>query len=249
MPEGLAAILDRLLAKDPADRFATPAEVAEAIAPWCVGADLPALLQRALEAKQSPLPPGEGQGEGGAVAGQPTAAPPLLLTAWGWKWFAGQLLLLLLVGGLGFALGITIHIQKDGKVTAIEVPEGSKSRVAADGQLDVTLPPAAEYEYRGRETRHIVTEGQIEWTMHRRAKSPVQARQSEESPLQFGPVSERVVNALGEGKGGEALDLAGGKLVDVPKEFTQWFPQQQEKWSAENNVDLVVEPFHRREER
>ena len=53
------------------------------------------------------------------------------------------------------------------------------------------------------------------------------AWQPEDPLLQFGPVSERVVNALGEGKGGEGLDLAGGKLVDVPKEFAQWSAQQQ----------------------
>ena len=56
-PSGLAAILDRLLAKDPDDRFATPAEVAEAVAPWCVGADLPALLRRASRHNLVPSPP------------------------------------------------------------------------------------------------------------------------------------------------------------------------------------------------
>ena len=38
VPEELAAILDRMLAKDPADRFATPAEVAEA---WSRFAEMP----------------------------------------------------------------------------------------------------------------------------------------------------------------------------------------------------------------
>ena len=52
---------------------------------------------------------------------------------------------------------------------------------------------------------------------------------------------ERVVNALGEGKGGEGLDLDGGKLVDVPKEFGQLSAQQQSKWAANNKVDLVVD--------
>ncbi len=66
------------------------------------------------------------------------------------------------------------------------------------------------------------------------------AQQPTELPLQFGPVIERVVNALGEGKGGEGLDLVGGKLVDVPKEFGGWSAEQQNKWSTENNVDLVV---------
>ncbi len=44
VPQGLAAIVERMLAKNPADRFATPAEVAEALTPYCAGADLAALL-------------------------------------------------------------------------------------------------------------------------------------------------------------------------------------------------------------
>jgi len=34
VPEGLAAIISRMMAKDPAARYQTPAEVAEALAPW-----------------------------------------------------------------------------------------------------------------------------------------------------------------------------------------------------------------------
>ena len=138
VPEQLAAISTGCLAKDPADRFATPAEVAEALAPWCNGADLPALLQRAR--LTSPLPPGEGQGEGRSVSQQPAAKPPLLLTFWGWKWFVGQLILLLMAGSLGFALGILIRIEKDGKTTSVEVPAGSSLRVGANSNVDVTLP-------------------------------------------------------------------------------------------------------------
>jgi serine/threonine protein kinase len=43
VPDGLAATLDRLLAKDPADRMATAAEAAAALAPFAAGADLPGL--------------------------------------------------------------------------------------------------------------------------------------------------------------------------------------------------------------
>ena len=39
--------------------------------------------------------------------------------------------------------------------------------------------------------------------------------------VQFGPVIERVVNARSEGKGNDAIDLADGKLVDLPKDFCQ----------------------------
>ena len=177
VPAGLSAILNRLLAKDPDDRFATPFEVAEALEPWCVGADLSALLRRAVDLSprplragqgegniQSPLPREAGQGEGedqGEVspAGQrvPAAKPPLLLSSWGWKWFAGQLILLMMAGGLGFALGIVIRIHKDGKETTVEVPEGGTAKIDANGQIDVTLP------------------GQ--------AKSVVQAQQSKESAV------------------------------------------------------------------
>ena len=48
VPDEVAAILDRMLAKQPESRFATPAEVAAALAPQAGGADLPALLARAV---------------------------------------------------------------------------------------------------------------------------------------------------------------------------------------------------------
>ena len=114
-----------MLAKYPDDRFATPAAVVEVLAPWCVGADLRTLLRRcAIEAKSSPLPPGKGRVEDRSAV-RPAARPPLLLTSWGWKWFLGQLLLLMMAGGFGFALGITIRIKRDGQTTAVEVPGGS----------------------------------------------------------------------------------------------------------------------------
>lgn len=46
VPDGLAAVLGRMLAKAPADRFATPGEVAEALRPFASGADPAALLAR-----------------------------------------------------------------------------------------------------------------------------------------------------------------------------------------------------------
>ena len=71
VPEELAAILDRMLAKDPAERFATPADVAAVMEPFCKGANLVDLMVRAMASKEisprkervilkSPLPPGEG---------------------------------------------------------------------------------------------------------------------------------------------------------------------------------------------
>ena len=46
LPEELAKIVERMIAKNPADRFAAPAEVAAAVAPFCETADLPELITR-----------------------------------------------------------------------------------------------------------------------------------------------------------------------------------------------------------
>ncbi len=47
IPAELAAALERMMAKDPADRFATPVEVAEALPPFAANCDLRGLCERA----------------------------------------------------------------------------------------------------------------------------------------------------------------------------------------------------------
>jgi RND family efflux transporter MFP subunit len=155
VPEELSTILDRLLAKDPRDRFATPADVVAALEPSCRGANLADLMVRALEGQgeggvqgegsiRSNLRPGAGQGEGRIrsplLPGEGEGVSAVKSMSRFWKRLAGQLTLLMMVGGIALALGIMIRIHKDGKETAVEVPEGSKARVTADGQLEVTLP-------------------------------------------------------------------------------------------------------------
>jgi hypothetical protein len=72
VPPGLAAVLGRMLAKDPADRFQSPAEVAEALRPFTAGADLSRLLTAAgAEAARAEVPSAEA----------PTPAPGLGDTA------------------------------------------------------------------------------------------------------------------------------------------------------------------------
>jgi serine/threonine protein kinase len=56
LPEGLAGVLDRMLAKDPAARPDSTREVVEGLRPWCLDADLPSLLDRALRATDPPEP-------------------------------------------------------------------------------------------------------------------------------------------------------------------------------------------------
>ncbi|NLY00923.1 MAG: serine/threonine protein kinase [Rhodopirellula sp.] len=67
------------------------------------------------------------------------------------------------------------------------------------------------------------------------------ARQHTEPPLQFGPVIEQVMKAVSEGRGGGGVDLASGKVIDVPQEFTGWAAERQGEWCEEKHVDLVFD--------
>jgi tRNA A-37 threonylcarbamoyl transferase component Bud32 len=72
VPAGLGAALDRMLAKDPAHRFQSPAEVAEALRPFTRGSDLVRLLD-SDGAAEAPA--------GAPCADAPTPAPGLWETA------------------------------------------------------------------------------------------------------------------------------------------------------------------------
>jgi len=56
IPEELAAVLDRMLARNPDERYATPSEVATALAPWCTGSDLPRLAEEATKRSAAAKP-------------------------------------------------------------------------------------------------------------------------------------------------------------------------------------------------
>ena len=140
VPPELSAILDRMLAKNPADRFSTPAEVAKILEPFCAGANLLNLITHALS--ESPLSLRERArvraGEGMGTQSKPLPAPsrrrsiPILIAV------------AVAFMAAGFALGVIIHINKDGKETTLNVPSGSDVRVGEDGNADVTLPGQAK---------------------------------------------------------------------------------------------------------
>jgi serine/threonine protein kinase len=104
VPADLAAVLERMLAKAPADRFATPGEVASALAPFAAGCNLPRLV-----AGKAP----SGQLSGGETGpfGPPTPASaqssPLPPTVYRpresrrFRWWAAAV-----VAGVGVAVGL-----------------------------------------------------------------------------------------------------------------------------------------------
>jgi eukaryotic-like serine/threonine-protein kinase len=98
VPEALAGVLARLLAKDPAGRYQVPQEVARALEPFAAGADLEELAVRLQPAAAAEVTP-----EGG---GTPTAPAP------GGKWrrwlVAASVVLALLAGGAAFVTFVVL---------------------------------------------------------------------------------------------------------------------------------------------
>ncbi|MBN2577933.1 MAG: TIGR03067 domain-containing protein [Pirellulales bacterium] len=133
VPEGIEKILDRLLAKNPDDRFTTPNEVAEAVKPFATSSDLLDLIEYA-----------ESVPDRSAALPAAIPSPQPATASRGWKHFVKQFLLLLLVGGFGFALGIIIRIKKDGREATVEVPSGSLAQVHEDGQVTIQLPDSTK---------------------------------------------------------------------------------------------------------
>lgn len=83
--EELAGILSKMMAKNPSDRFAAPADVAAALEPFCAGADLVKLASKAAKIDE-PQRCKEGFGEpflGKTVAaGRPSSVSPVSRRLW-----------------------------------------------------------------------------------------------------------------------------------------------------------------------
>jgi serine/threonine protein kinase/protein involved in polysaccharide export with SLBB domain/WD40 repeat protein len=125
IPEWLCGIVVKLMAKRPEDRFQSAHEVA-------------ALLEQCLAHVQQPnvvsLPTGVSLPSVGARKPRPFAG-----------WSGRKRILFAMIGLLVFggpALGIIIHLKKDGKTTTVEVPDGSTAHIDAHGAVTVELPPS-----------------------------------------------------------------------------------------------------------
>jgi WD40 repeat protein/serine/threonine protein kinase len=150
LPKELVAVVDRMLAKDPAKRFATPAQVAEVIAPFAQGSDLRRLaaeaeqdrvaLRESSRSRASTFP-----GLSSALAGtQPTLPVQSAPVRRRWKTWAVATALSLLA--LGLCLTIIIRIKdKEGRdVAAIEVPDGDTVKIETKKETAKSVPPAGQ---------------------------------------------------------------------------------------------------------
>lgn len=128
IPAALAAIIHKMLAKQPEDRFALPSQVAAALEPFTVGANLSTLLDPKPETVVLASEP--------TVVRQPTKSPPPPSRRSSWlRAFFGAMGLLL----CGVILSIT---TKNGTIT-VESPDGELPQnlkiVVSDGGNDVAI--------------------------------------------------------------------------------------------------------------
>jgi serine/threonine protein kinase len=165
VPTELVAILDRMLAKEPHDRFATPGEVAAALQPFVEDANLPQLLERATAAKPATKPvktslhETQGQASSALTATRPSQVPARLDTtqdhspadatlasspAARRRSLTPRVLIALAVTLLLALCGVIIIQIKDksGKVVdTIEVPAGGSFEVTQGDTPPPTLNP------------------------------------------------------------------------------------------------------------
>jgi serine/threonine protein kinase len=142
VPEELAAVLDRLLAKRPEERYATPGEAAQALEPFCPGSN----LARLLEDSQAPgvataswhQPPLRGKGPTVAAAVHATKARRRIIRSLRWMpWWlraAGVLF------GIGMAVFIAVNIVSHFAMPLDSVPGGEGVAPASyHGSVDILV--------------------------------------------------------------------------------------------------------------
>lgn len=141
IPDELAAIIDRMLAKEPEDRFRAPNELAAALEPFAQGADLSGLLAAASNIKE-PVPkssPPVVRSLASATDSTSVAETPAThRSSRRWKYVAVLVMLLTL---FVFAAGIIFYLDNDKGVLIVEADGNAQISVRQDGttvqQLEV----------------------------------------------------------------------------------------------------------------
>lgn len=132
----ISRLVDRMLAKDPANRPQHVAEVKKTLEKYVRASDLQTLIDNALIARPIDFASDNSSSQKSPKTESNSffnrAVPFYIALAAG---FAGL--------ACGLLLGITITIRHpDGRISKVDVPTGSKVNISKDGDVDVTLPNA-----------------------------------------------------------------------------------------------------------
>jgi serine/threonine-protein kinase len=158
VPAGLAAVIDKLMAKNRADRFTTPAEAAAALAPYAKATDphlaaptappapAPGTVPIPPTVPGAPPPPGAADDvfaftdeSDARVPDGPTPVPPARRTAAGRSGWSGQRKMLAGFAALGLLVGVALAVRSGNKPTPPN-PDGEKSAAKAADPSAKTSP-------------------------------------------------------------------------------------------------------------
>lgn len=149
IPQGLVAVVARMLAKDPLARFDTCTAVADALLPFAAGADLDGLL-RSIVAKtdaEAAVPAIGSTADYRRTSEAETPPPATRLKATLRRRMAASGLRVLVVLAMAFAgvvlWQVIIRIRGKGEPLAVDAPPGTQIEVGADGAVTVR-PPRGE---------------------------------------------------------------------------------------------------------
>jgi hypothetical protein len=145
VPAGLAAVLARMLAKEPGDRFATPAEVAAALAPFTAGCTLARLSEKtrvlpAAPSREPNVPAGTDPYLSSAMTGTTPSSPPAPAVrprGHRRRWLAVAVAAAALVGGV-VLLGAVFTLRTKHGTLVVTVAEPDV-KVLIDGEEKVTI--------------------------------------------------------------------------------------------------------------
>jgi serine/threonine protein kinase len=127
LPPQLVAIVERMLAKEPEQRFSMPEEVVAALTPYCGGANLSGLLQRAQGATDAANQAGHetlANRQSGSWDTAPTVQKPAQPTAAWWSRLPPRIRATLIGAGGAMALallGIVLYLVTNNGTVKIEV--------------------------------------------------------------------------------------------------------------------------------
>ncbi len=132
LPAELAAIIDRMLAKDPDQRLESPQEVAAALEPFVAGADLSRLLNRGLKVKEQASDSSFAQHTASLPPKRFPATPTAKLSVMRWTWWTSLLACLLICGGVSAA--VLIYLKTDQGELVVRAADGAQLGIRRAGE-------------------------------------------------------------------------------------------------------------------
>lgn len=147
VPGGLSALLDRMLAKSPAERCATAAEVAELLAPFCAGSDLAGLLVDREQARAIGPIIANSTDSGTRDAPLPSSkwSPIVAFLSTYKTWLIGAAAGLVAIAGLWYGISMLSTRSATGLELSEQNGRGTQlAQLQGDRQPNAGLPPGGQ---------------------------------------------------------------------------------------------------------